>query len=83
MAVQQQDVADALAELSKLTTDELKELCNSNSNEKYDELVNNSAKVSKRKDLNEPLGYSMYTTNTNKYVSLLCRSKAWNLSVKC
>lgn len=45
MAIQQSDITNALAELSKLTNDELKELCDSSSNEKYDELVNQSDKV--------------------------------------
>lgn len=42
---QQYDVSSSLAELSKLTNDELKDLCNSSSDEKFDELVNNSEMV--------------------------------------
>lgn len=45
MAVQQADVASALEELNKLSTEELKALCNSSSDEKYDELVNQSDKA--------------------------------------
>lgn len=44
--IQRSDIADALAEFDKLSNDELKELCNSSSDDKYDELVNQSAKVS-------------------------------------
>lgn len=47
MAVQQADLVNAFAELAKLSTEELKELCNSPSDEKYDELVNQSDKVSR------------------------------------
>lgn len=46
MAILHADIAYALAEINKLTTDELKELCNSTSNAKYDELVSQSDKVS-------------------------------------
>lgn len=44
--IQGSDIADALAEFDKLSNDELKELCNSSSDEKYDELVKQSQKVS-------------------------------------
>lgn len=45
MAIQQSDIQSGLAELSKLTNDELKQLLNSPSDEKYDEIVNQSDKV--------------------------------------
>lgn len=45
MAVQQADVTSALEELNRLTTEELKDLCNSSSDEKYDEFVNQSDRV--------------------------------------
>lgn len=38
-------VTEAMAEISKLSTGELKELCNSTSDEKYDEFVEKSQKV--------------------------------------
>lgn len=46
MAIQQADIASGLADISKLSNDELKELCNSTSNEKYDEIVSQNDKVS-------------------------------------
>lgn len=46
MAILQSDLASCLADINKLTNDELKDLCNSESDEKYDELVNKSDKVS-------------------------------------
>lgn len=46
MAIQQTEIASALAELAKLSSDELKELCNSSSHDKYDELVNQTDRVS-------------------------------------
>lgn len=45
MAVLATDLASVTTELSKLTTEELKELCNSPSNEKFDELVNKTDQV--------------------------------------
>lgn len=44
--IQRSDISEALAEFDKLSNDELKDLCNSSSNEKYDELVKQSEKVS-------------------------------------
>lgn len=45
MAIQQSDIQSGLAELSKLSNDELKELVNSTSDEKFDEFVSRSEKV--------------------------------------
>jgi hypothetical protein len=44
--IQQADITTGLAEVYKFSTDELKELVNSNSDEKFDEIVNQSEKVS-------------------------------------
>lgn len=41
----QVDLANITEELSKLTTEELKELCNSSTDEKFDEFVNNTTQV--------------------------------------
>lgn len=46
MAYQAADIAEAIAEINQLSTEELKELCNSTSDEKYDQLVAKSQKVS-------------------------------------
>lgn len=43
--IQQADIAPALAELDKLSTDELKSLLNSESHDKYDELVIQSDRI--------------------------------------
>lgn len=40
------DLASGLAEIAKLSNDELKELCNANSDEKYDEIVGQTDTVS-------------------------------------
>jgi len=44
--IQRSDMEAALAEIAKLSTEELKELCNETSDDKYDELVNKTNKVS-------------------------------------
>lgn len=46
MAISQADLASGLAEIHNLSIDELKELCNTSSNEKYDDIVNKSDRVS-------------------------------------
>lgn len=45
--IQQSDITTGLAEIYKLSTDELKELVNSSSDEKFDEIANQSEKVSR------------------------------------
>lgn len=45
MAIQSSDIQSSLTELAKLSNDELKELVNSTSNDKYDELVAQSERV--------------------------------------
>lgn len=46
MAIQSADLAEAMANISKLTTEELKEWFNSESTDKYDELVMQTERVS-------------------------------------
>lgn len=46
MSITQADLASGLAEINNLSTDELKEWCNATTDEKYQEIVNRSDKVS-------------------------------------
>lgn len=45
MAIHQPDISRAAPEVSKLSTEELKELCNATSNDRYDQFVNDSEQV--------------------------------------
>lgn len=85
MAYSVVDISEAMVEISKLSTGELKDLCNCSSDERYDQLVEQSQRVSSHLNYLIQCKYSSsFGLTLSPLVNLLLRrSRASKLSVKC